>query len=106
VQVHDARFLYQVRCHDDDQRQPFADAGKTVRTGHSVAAVSGHFFTTRTSVMIAGRSQSEGNLPVKASDKGGACPSSHTHPESEYLAENAHFHLSGLTGSWENFIEQ
>jgi len=41
--------------------QPFSDAGKAVRTGHSGAAVSGNNFTTCLSVMTGAQSQSAGN---------------------------------------------
>lgn len=55
------RFLYSSRAVMSGAGSRFVDAGKTVRTGHSGAAVSGHHLTTRRSVMSGGQSQSGGN---------------------------------------------
>ena len=46
---------------DERTGSRFVDAGKTVKTGHSGAAVSGHNLTTRRAVMSGGQSQSGGD---------------------------------------------
>jgi hypothetical protein len=49
-----ARFLYSSGAVMSGAGSRFADAGKTVRTGHSGAAVSGHNPATRPAVMSHG----------------------------------------------------